>query len=163
MTATDAGDGTELRSVLPRLMQLSNLMNRSGLGERALKQIGADLERPGLSIILSLYVTGKAMRVGEIADRMRVAGPHVTRHLHLLERRRLVHALADPDDRRARLVELTPAGAELADRYVTTLLGWIGEALSGWSPTDRQTFYTLLLRFTDDLAAFLSVAAEEED
>ncbi|MEV6638783.1 MarR family transcriptional regulator [Amycolatopsis sp. NPDC051371] len=159
MAATDAGD--ELRAVLPRLVQLGNLMNRSGLGERAMKQAGADLDRPGLSIILALHMTGKSMRVGEIADRMQVAGPHVTRHLHILERRRLVHGLADPDDRRARLVELTPAGAELADRYVTTLLGWFGDALSGWSSTDRQTFYALLLRFTDDLAAFLSATTEE--
>src|SRR3954467_1431109 len=160
MAATDAGD--ELRSVLPRLMQLGNLMNRSGLGERAMKRIGADLDRPGLSIIITLHMTGKAMRVGEIADRMQVAGPHVTRHLHVLERRRLVRGLADPDDRRARLVELTPDGAEIADRYVTTLLGWFGEALSGWAPKDRQTFYDLLLRFTDDLAAFLSTAGEED-
>jgi DNA-binding MarR family transcriptional regulator len=161
MAATETGDGAELRSVLPRLLQLGNLMNRSGLGERAMKQVGADLDRPGLSIILALHMTGKAMRVGEIADRMQVAGPHVTRHLHVLERRRLVHGLADPDDRRARLVELTPDGAELADRYVTTLLGWFGEALSGWSAKDRRTFYDLLLRFTDDLAAFLSVAGED--
>jgi DNA-binding MarR family transcriptional regulator len=161
MAATETGDGAELRSVLPRLLQLGNLMNRSGLGERAMKQVGADLDRPGLSIILALHMTGKAMRVGEIADRMQVAGPHVTRHLHVLERRRLVHGLADPDDRRARLVELTPDGAELADRYVTTLLGWFGEALSGWSAKDRRTFYDLLLRFTDDLAAFLSVTAED--
>lgn len=159
MGATEAGD--ELRSVLPRLLQLGNLMNRSGLGERAMKRIGADLDRPGLSILLALHMTGKAMRVGEIADRMQVAGPHVTRHLHVLERRRFVRGLADPDDRRARLVELTPEGAELADGYVTTLLGWFGDALSGWSPKDRQTFYDLLLRFTDDLAAFLSATTEE--
>ncbi len=162
MADTEAGEGPDLRSVLPRLMQLGTLMNRSGLGERAMKRVGADLDRPGLSIILALHMTGKAMRVGEIADRMQVAGPHVTRHLHVLERRRLVRGLADPDDRRARLVELTPDGAELADRYVTTLLGWFGEALSDWSPKDRRTFYDLLLRFTDDLAAFLSATAEED-
>ncbi|WIY00684.1 MarR family transcriptional regulator [Amycolatopsis mongoliensis] len=127
-----------------------------------MKQVGADLDRPGLSIILALHMTGKAMRVGEIADRMQVAGPHVTRHLHVLERRRLVHGLADPGDRRARLVELTPDGAELADRYVTTLLGWFGEALSGWSSKDRKTFYDLLLRFTDDLAAFLAATGEAD-
>ncbi|MEU0790599.1 MarR family transcriptional regulator [Amycolatopsis sp. NPDC005961] len=160
MAATDAGD--ELRSVLPRLVQLGNLMNRSGLGERAMKQIGADLDRPGLSILLALHMTGKAMRVGEIADRMQVAGPHVTRHLHVLERRKLVSGLADPDDRRARLVELTPDGADLAGRYVTTLLGWFGDALSGWAPADRRTFFDLLLRFTDDLAAFLSAETEED-
>ncbi|GAB3165474.1 MarR family winged helix-turn-helix transcriptional regulator [Amycolatopsis sp. NPDC004378] len=156
------GDAADLRSVLPRIIQLGNLLNRSGLGERALKSIGADLDRPGLSIILALHMTGKAMRVGEIADRMQVAGPHVTRHLHVLERRRLVHGLADPDDRRARLVELTPEGAELAGRYVTTLLGWFGDALSGWSAKDRETFYSLLLRFTDDLSAFLASAGEAE-
>jgi DNA-binding MarR family transcriptional regulator len=161
MADTEAGDVAELRSVLPRIMQLGNLMNRSGLGERAMKAIGADLDRPGLSIILSLHMTGKALRVGEIADRMQVAGPHVTRHLHVLERRRLVRGLADPDDRRARLVELTPDGAGIADRYVTTLLGWFGEALSGWSPEDRRTFYDLLLRFTDDFAAFLAATGED--
>ncbi|MEV6442652.1 MarR family transcriptional regulator [Amycolatopsis sp. NPDC051716] len=162
MADTEAGDGPDLRAVLPRLLQLGTLMNRSGLGERAMKRIGADLDRPGLSIILALHLTGKAMRVGEIADRMQVAGPHVTRHLHVLERRRLVRGLADPDDRRARLVELTPDGAEIADRYVSTLLGWFGDALAGWAPEDRRTFYDLLLRFTDDLAAFLSAIGEEE-
>ncbi|EOD66304.1 MarR family winged helix-turn-helix transcriptional regulator [Amycolatopsis vancoresmycina] len=151
----------ELRSVLPRILQLGTLMNRSGLGERAMRQIGADLDRPGLSILVSLHMTGKALRVGEIAERMQVAGPHVTRHLHVLERRRLVRGLADPDDRRARLVELTPEGAEIADRYFTTLLGWFGDALSGWAPEDRRTFYDLLLRFTDDFAAYLSATSEE--
>jgi DNA-binding MarR family transcriptional regulator len=155
-------EGGELRSVLPRILQLGTLMNRSGLGERAMKRIGADLDRPGLSILVSLHMTGKPLRVGEIAERMQVAGPHVTRHLHVLERRRLVTGLPDPDDRRARLVELTPEGAEIADRYFTTLLGWFGDALSGWSPEDRRTFYDLLLRFTDDFAGYLSTIAEEE-
>jgi len=155
-------DATDLRAVLPRIMQLGTLLNRSGLGERAMKRIGADLDRPGLSILLALHMTGKAMRVGEIAERMQVAGPHVTRHLHVLERRQLVRGLPDPDDRRARLVELTPGGAEIADRYITTLLGWFGDALSGWAPEDRRTFYDLLLRFTDDFAAFLSATGEEE-
>ncbi|WIX90505.1 MarR family transcriptional regulator [Amycolatopsis sp. DG1A-15b] len=162
MADTEAGDGSDLRAVLPRILQLGTLMNRSGLGERAMKRIGADLDRPGLSIILALHLTGKAMRVGEIADRMQVAGPHVTRHLHVLERRRLVRGLTDPDDRRARLVELTPDGAELAGRYVTTLLGWFDDALAAWAPEDRRTFYDLLLRFTDDLAAFLSAIGEED-
>lgn len=161
MADTQPGDAPDLRSVLPRIMQLSNVMNRSGLPERALKRAGADLDRPGLSILLALYTAGKAMRVGEIAQRLQVAGPHVTRHLHVLERRRLVRGLADPGDRRARLVELTPEGAELTGRYVSTVLGWLGEALSGWSAEDRRTFYDLLLRFTDDLAAFVAKADED--
>ncbi|MBB2938454.1 DNA-binding MarR family transcriptional regulator [Amycolatopsis bartoniae] len=161
MADTEPGGTPDLRTVLPRLMQLGTLMNRSGLPQRAMKHAGADLERPGLSILLALYLGGKAMRVGEIAERMQVAGPHVTRHLHVLERRRLVRGLADPDDRRARLVELTPDGAAIAERYAATVLGWFGEALSGWSAQDRRTFYDLLLRFTDDVATFLSSLDEE--
>ena len=161
MADTEPGGAPDLRSVLPRLMQLGTLMNRSGLPDRAMKHAGADVERPGMSILLALHVTGRPMRVGEIAERMQVAGPHVTRHLHVLERRRLVRGLADPDDRRARLVELTPDGAELAGRYVSTVLGWFGEALAGWSAEDRRTFYCLLLRFTDDLGTFLSAMDDE--
>jgi DNA-binding MarR family transcriptional regulator len=99
------------------------------------------------------------LRVGEIAARMRVAGPHVTRQVHLLERRGLVHRLADEHDRRARRIALTPAGAGAAERYVSAVLGRLDDALRGWSADDRATFYRLLARFADDLAAHF--AADE--
>src|SRR5262245_56858045 len=137
-----------LRAVLPRLMQLGNVLNRSGLVERAMEQAGAGLDRPAITVLLMLRMNEKPLRVGEIATRMQVAGPHVTRHSHELERRRLVRRVSDVDDRRARLVELTPAGAEIADGYLNTVLGWLGEAMTDWSPADRQTFYRLLQRFT---------------
>lgn len=146
----------DLRDVLPRLMQLGNVLNRSGLAERAMEQAGAGLDRPGVSVLLALHMGGTSLRVGEIAARMQVAGPHVTRHVHELERRGLVRRTADETDARARVVELTADGAEVADRYVRTLLGWFGEALTGWSAADRDTFYRLLQRFTEDLAAHLS-------
>ncbi|MFD2420879.1 MarR family winged helix-turn-helix transcriptional regulator [Amycolatopsis pigmentata] len=163
MTDTDTGDGPDLRPVLPRIMQLGNVLNRSGLMERAMERAAPTLDRPAVSILVSLRLSGRALRVGEIAERMQVAGPHVTRHVQVLERRRLVRRLADADDRRARLIESTPEGAEIADRYLRTMLGWIGEALDGWSAEDRKTFYRLLQRFTDDLAARLSVADDQDD
>jgi DNA-binding MarR family transcriptional regulator len=89
------------------------------------------------------------LRVGEIAVRMGVAGPHVTRQVHLLERRGLVRKLADEHDRRARRIALTPAGAGAAERYVSAVLGKLDDALRGWSAQDRATFYRLLARFAD--------------
>jgi DNA-binding MarR family transcriptional regulator len=151
----------DLRTVLPRLMQLGNVLNRSGLAERAMAQVGAGLDRPALTVLVMLRLTERPLRVGEIATRMQVAGPHITRHTHELERRGLVRRLSDADDRRVRLVELTPAGAEIADRYLSTVLGWLGEAMTDWSPEDRQTFYRLLQRFTEDLAARLSAIDTE--
>ncbi|WP_411931117.1 hypothetical protein [Kutzneria viridogrisea] len=60
---------------------------------------------------------GQPRRVGEISTRTRVVGPHVTRHLHELQRREPVRRATDPHDQRARLVELTLAGDTAARRH----------------------------------------------
>jgi DNA-binding MarR family transcriptional regulator len=52
-----------------------------------------------LSVLIVLRLNGEALRLGAVAARMQVAGPHVTRHVHVLERRGLVRRLADAYDR----------------------------------------------------------------
>ncbi|MEU4746323.1 MarR family transcriptional regulator [Actinosynnema sp. NPDC023658] len=155
MSAKDDGR-LDLSAVLPRLMRLGAVLNRSQLAERAVDRIGIPLDRPAVRVLLTLRTAGQPLRVGEIATRMEVAGPHVTRHLHELERRGLVRRAADPDDQRARLVELTPEGGEIAGRYLGTVLDWLGEAVADWSDEDRETFGRLLTRFVDDLTAHLT-------
>ncbi|WP_305789946.1 MarR family winged helix-turn-helix transcriptional regulator [Symbioplanes lichenis] len=146
---TDTPD--DLITVLPRLSQLSTVLGRSRFIERASANAGIDLDRPTLGILLSLHMAGEPLRIGEIAKRMQVVGPHVTRQVHELERRGLARRIPDPDDQRARRVELTPAGAEAVGRYLQTVLGALGDALSGWSAEDRRTLGRLLGRFADDL------------
>ncbi|MEV6903672.1 MarR family transcriptional regulator [Amycolatopsis sp. NPDC051372] len=143
-------------TVLPRLMQLSTVLNRSHLAERAMEQAGLALDRPALTVIITLQMAGKPLRVGEIATRMQVVGPHVTRHLNELEKRGLIHRVTDPDDQRARLIELTPDGAAAAGRYLQTVLSWFTEAVADWSIEDQRAFGTLLNRFVDDLTARVS-------
>jgi DNA-binding MarR family transcriptional regulator len=152
----------DLLAVLPRLTQLGTVLNRSQLVERAMERVGIALDRPAMSVLVVLQLAGQPMRVGEIAKRMQVVGPHVTRQLHELERRGLVHRVTDPDDQRARLIELTPAGAAAAGRYLQTMLGWFTGALVSWSEQDRQAFGHLLGRFVDDLVAHLAVLDDEE-
>ena len=50
-------------------------------------------------------------------------------------------------------IALTPEGAATAERYLSAVLGRLDEALRDWSAEDRSTFYRLLARFADDLAA----------
>ena len=104
--------------MLPRLMQLGAVLNRGHLVERAMEAVGDPLDRPGLTVLITLRMAGQPLRVGEIAARMQVVGPHVTRHLHDLERRGLVRRVTDPDDQRARLIELTAEGAAATGRYM---------------------------------------------
>ncbi|WNF00257.1 MarR family transcriptional regulator [Streptomyces luomodiensis] len=156
-----AGDEHGVSAMLPRLMQLSGAVNRGRVVERAMEAAGVSVDRPAMSVLVSLHVAGGPLRVGEIAERMQVVGPHVTRQVNELQRRGLVHRITDPDDQRARLVEPTAEGAAATDRYLRTVLGWLGGVLADWSPRDREVFGRLLARFVDDLTAHL--AAFDDD
>ncbi|MEV5776209.1 MarR family transcriptional regulator [Streptomyces antimycoticus] len=150
------GDGEhDLLAMLPRLTQLSGAVNRGRLTERAMEAAGVSVDRPAMSVLITLHVAGGPLRVGEIASRMQVVGPHVTRQVNELARRGLAHRVTDPDDQRARLIEPTAEGAAATERYMRTVLGWFGDALAGWSPHDREVFGRLLARFVDDLTAHL--------
>ncbi|GAA0361936.1 MarR family transcriptional regulator [Actinoallomurus spadix] len=154
----DAGGAADidLLEVLPRLNQLGQVMRRSGLVERAMERVGIAIDRPGMTILMTLHMADRPLRVGEIAERMQVVGPHVTRQMNVLERRGLARRVTDPQDQRARLIELTPDGVAAADRYLKTILGWFTGALADWSPEDRRTFGRLLGRFADDLTGHLA-------
>lgn len=84
---------------------------------------------------------------------MQVVGPHVTRQVNELERRGLVHRVADPVDQRARLVEMTSGAADAVGRYLREVLGWFSGAMAGWSEQDRADLTRLLGRMVDDLTA----------
>jgi DNA-binding MarR family transcriptional regulator len=152
----EGGEQIDLMAVLPRLAQIGNVLNRSRLVERAMERVGLGIDRPAMSVLVTLHMADRPLRIGEIAERMQVVGPHVTRQMNELERRGLARRVADPHDQRARLIELTPEGSAGADGYVKTLLGWFTDALADWSPEDRQTFGRLLERFADDLTARLA-------
>ncbi|TDW17312.1 MarR family winged helix-turn-helix transcriptional regulator [Kribbella kalugense] len=152
MTA-DSGDELAL---LPRLAQLGTAMNRGRLAQQATEATGLALDRPAMTILLTLAMAGAPLRVGEIADRMQVVGPHVTRQVQALEQRGLVRRVTDPNDRRASLIEPTATGAEAATRYTSTIADWFREAIAGWSPEDRTELNRLLTKLTDDLTTRLT-------
>ncbi|MEW1721005.1 MarR family transcriptional regulator [Streptomyces sp. NPDC093109] len=151
----------EVLAVLPRLTQIGSIMNRGRLIERAMEAAAIHVDRPAMGVLLSLHTAARPLRIGEIAARMQVVGPHVTRQVNELERRGLVVRVTDPDDQRARLIEATPDGAKATERYVGTIIGWFADALADWPQQDRQDFGRLLGRFADDVTARL-VALDNE-
>jgi DNA-binding MarR family transcriptional regulator len=144
-----------LGELLPRLTQLSAVLTRSRVIDEAQRAAGAGLDRPGIGIITALRLAGRPMRIGEIAERQQVAGPHVTRTVAGLEQHGMVHRVTDPADARARLVELTEDGAAAADRYVTTVFGFFTDVLGEWSDEDRRQLGALLGRLVDDITTRL--------
>lgn len=88
-----------------------------------------------------------------IAKRIGIEGPTLTRMLDTLEAEALVVRLADPSDRRTKLIQLTPAGQEalneiamIADAFRQQVLEEMDDGeLDGASDSLRR----LLLRLTD--------------
>ncbi|MEU9048300.1 MULTISPECIES: MarR family transcriptional regulator [unclassified Kitasatospora] len=146
--------------LLPQLLQLRTLLNRGQLYEQAIQDAGVALDRPALTILVVLDAAERPLRVGEIATRMQVVGPHVTRHLNSLEKRAIIKRVPDPEDQRARLIALTPPGQRIVGRYTAIVNGWLTSALAQWPHRDRTELIRLLTRLTCDLTTqFDAVAA----
>ncbi|MEJ7628805.1 MAG: MarR family transcriptional regulator [Nocardioidaceae bacterium] len=62
---------------------------------------------------ISLVATHRAIRPSELAEQLRITPRSVTEVIDGLEGRGLVRRAADPDDRRATLITLTPGGADV--------------------------------------------------
>ncbi|MYV42362.1 MarR family transcriptional regulator [Streptomyces sp. SID1328] len=146
---------TDVLAVVPRLAQLSNAVNRGRLTERAAEAAGLALDRPAVGVLMTLHMADRPLRIGEIAERMQVVGPHVTRQVQSLERRGLAHRISDPHDRRASLIEPTSEGTRAANRYASSLVGWFSEAIAGWTDEERADLGRLLGRLVDDVTAHL--------
>ncbi|RZT20772.1 MarR family transcriptional regulator [Kribbella sp. VKM Ac-2569] len=144
-------DSPDELALLPRLAQLSTAINRGRLTQQATEATGLALDRPAMTILLTLSMADSALRVGEIADRMQVVGPHVTRQVQALEQRGLVRRVADPNDRRASLIEATETGTEAANRYTTTIVDWFREVVADWPANDRTELGRLLAKLADDI------------
>ncbi|MFJ3309482.1 MarR family winged helix-turn-helix transcriptional regulator [Streptomyces sp. NPDC086549] len=149
-----------ITGLLPRMAQLSALLNRGQLFEHAATAAGVTLERPSMTILVILDTAERPLRVGEIATRMQVVGPHVTRHLNTLEKQGIVKRVPDPDDQRARLIALTPSGQRLVDRYTAVIDSWFTAALAKWPDRDRTEFVRLLGRMVEDLTAQLNTVID---
>lgn len=139
------------RDIWPLLQQLGALLGKSELYEWCLAQSGVSIERPSMTILVTLRMSGRAMRVGDIAHQMGVEGPHVTRHVSALHQRGLVERVVDTADARARLVDLTEHGATAAKGYQDALFGLLDDVIRDWDEGQRQAFTDSLRVVTDGI------------
>ena len=58
---------------------------------------------------------------------------------------------ADPDDARATLIGLSPAGRRVLQRVLDAQRRWLGEFLDGWDERDLTVFASMLRRFATTL------------
>jgi DNA-binding MarR family transcriptional regulator len=145
-----SADVAELDRALTRISYLLTRNRRNGLTTTA---AGVSLDRAAVVVLLALAETG-AIRPGELAARLEVEAPHVTRQVQRLEKSGYAGRVTDPDDRRAQLIQLTPAGQAAADRIREVGRNGMQAALAHWPPEDLHQLTTLFNRMVDDFLAY---------
>jgi len=101
---------------------------------------------PALAAVLhELGCTGP-IRVSVLAEAMRLDQSTVSRHVSALEQARLVERLDDPDDRRAALLSMTPAGRRRLATILEERRAIFRAATADWSDADRARLAGLLDR-----------------
>src|SRR5437899_8966611 len=84
-----------------------------------------DISLPRFDLMAQLERYPNGLRMGELSKRMMVTGGNITGLTDQLEREKLVVRVADPADRRAYSVKLTPAGRRAFEQMAAVHEGWI--------------------------------------
>lgn len=92
-------------------------------------------------------------RIGLLAERLSVSASVATRAVQTLEEDGLVCRRTDPDDARAVLLSITPAGTEYMRVRRSAVVDLFTDRLADWSGPDAEQVLATLGRLRTDLAA----------
>jgi len=134
------------------MQAFSRMVAQGKVTEAVMRRARIDLSRADVQLLHALLEAGDGIRFGDLAERLLVDAPTVTRRVQQLEGRNLVRRTADPLDRRAQLVQLTALGTRTIERSVAAFHAWLEEILADWSGQDRERLADLLGRFTRDVS-----------
>lgn len=122
-----------------------NLAAKSARGflDQLFSEVGASY---GIwSILAVLHMTGPLIQ-RELAEKLSIEGPTLTRHLAQMEARGLVLRKPSPSDRRAAVVELTEAGRVLYGRLTEVANECYGQVLRGFTMEEIELLRDMLMR-----------------
>ena len=136
-----------------------------GLHTEVTTVAGVRLELPALAVLVALDADGP-QRPSVLAETLMLDLSTVSRQLAALERDGRVLRQRDPQDNRAQLIELSPAGQDLLAVIRATRIERLAARLPHWSEAELASFSALLSRFTADISAPhhpMALATSQED
>ncbi|AXT85804.1 hypothetical protein C6I20_11795 [Aeromicrobium sp. A1-2] len=111
---------------------------------------GDDVDPSQAALLYKLKYHG-AMRLGDIAEAMKLDASTVSRHVQQLGDRGLIQRQPDPQDGRASIIALTADGLVSLKKTIDQRRSFISASLSEWSDVDRERLRTDLIRLTESL------------
>jgi DNA-binding MarR family transcriptional regulator len=149
-SATEADDPT-IAGIELALHSLARQLKQSRLHDYFARQAGVDIDQAGLAVLYVLHGEKSALRITDVAGRLSIDAPAVTRKAQQLERLGLVSRAKDADDARACLLRLTPEGRRAVRKFLLARHRWLSALLAGWPSAERREFARLIGHFTGDI------------
>jgi DNA-binding MarR family transcriptional regulator len=141
-TASRTDDHQALRLWL-RLLTCSQLIERQ---VRARLRERFETTLPRFDLMSQLWRYPDGLKMNQLSRHLMVTGGNVTGIVDPLEKDGLVERAAEPADRRAYRVRLTPAGRKAFAEMARVHEGWVVEMLGGLSRKEQAETYRLLAR-----------------
>lgn len=145
-TATD----DEIASVEEQLRLL--FVRVRAVWKEAAAAVHPDLQPVGYKILSAIVRRGR-MHAGAIAESLEIDKSVVSRQVRQLEQLGLARSVADPNDRRARFIEATPAAAESVGQKGSRMQQQLYGQLRTWPAHDVDELARLLGRLTSEVVA----------
>lgn len=139
--------GATTQGIAAALLSVSRVMNQVRTHETLCRRAGVVLDRGGAALLYTLFSEGEDLRPTDLAERLGIDAPAVTRKVQQLERAGLLARSADPADARASRLALTAPGRDAIERLLRARQDWLDARLEGWTPGDRAEFARLLEQF----------------
>jgi len=114
-------------------------------------RVHSSCDKAGLVLLSQLLEQGP-MRLSDLAGAVQLDPSTVSRQMRALCDGGFTQSLDDPDDKRARLLQISAKGRAEIESVARELEEVLGRAVSGWKRSDVEMLATLLARLADDLA-----------
>ena len=147
-TSTSADDHLDVRIWL-RLLTCTNMIE--GRVRRNLRE-DFDFTLPRFDLLAQLDRAETGLTMGELSRRLMVSNGNVTGLIDRLVGEGLVVRKPAPEDRRAHLVTLTPAGRKSFDAMWPQHQRWINAMLAGLDRKEMEALFALLGTLKQSLA-----------
>ena len=103
-------------------------------------------------MLYKLHVdAGTSFRVSELAERLGIDAPAVTRKVQKLERLGFVSRDADPEDKRATRIQLTSSGEETLQLVLKAHKKRLARLFDDWTAEELRAFSSSMAKFAEAL------------
>ena len=116
------------------------------VGRRFRARLDGDTVDPSQAALLYTLKCRGALRLGDIAEAMKLDASTVSRHVQQLGDRGFVERVPDPEDGRASIISLTDDGRDALRSSFEQRRNILAEAIADWSESEREQLRLQLSR-----------------